>query len=169
MNVRSLRRGDLAFVNRWWPTVSWAGVIFLFSTDYFAAPNTAGFLNSFLTWLFPAITHEQAALIHLWVRKFGHFTEYCIFAVLLMRALNGDPHRRPVRWSAFWTLVTVLAYAASDEFHQSFVPSRSSTVKDVIIDFAGGLAGTLLCYWRHGRGQARSIAFNNRYEPPARQ
>jgi VanZ family protein len=37
-------------------------------------------------------------------------------------------------------------YAASDEFHQLFVPGRSGEVKDVLIDSAGAVTGALLFY-----------------------
>ena len=146
------KRYAMTFVKRWWPVVSWAAVIFFFSSDYFSAPNTARFLTPILTWLFPAITPEQTAWVHLLVRKFGHFGEYFIFSLLLMNALRGDEVGWSMRRRAVWTLVVVLAYAASDEFHQSFVAGRSATVKDVLIDFTGGLCGTIWVYQRYGRG-----------------
>ena len=146
----SENRNSMTLAKRWWPVVTWAAVIFFFSTDYFSAPHTARFLTPILAWLFPAITPEQTALVHLLVRKFGHFAEYFVLSVLLMNALKGDGNGWSMRRSAFWTLVVVLAYAASDELHQSFVVGRSATVKDVLIDFAGGLGGTLWISRRYG-------------------
>jgi VanZ family protein len=47
-------------------------------------------------------------------------------------------------------LAVVFAYAASDEFHQIFVPNRTPLVSDVLIDTAGGGAGLLLL-WLWGK------------------
>jgi len=45
-------------------------------------------------------------------------------------------------------------YAASDEFHQTFVPSREGCVRDVMIDTSGALAG-LFALWLFGRLRKR--------------
>lgn len=168
MNPRPRRQTYKSLVKRWWPAITWAGVIFFFSTDYFAAPHTARFLTPFLTWLFPAVTPEQTAFVHLVLRKFGHWSEYFIFAVLLMSALKGDLDRWPTRRRALWTIAVLLAYAASDEFHQSFVASRSATVTDVIIDLSGGLCGTLWICLRQIRGRGGSISSHNAHERTSR-
>jgi VanZ family protein len=47
-------------------------------------------------------------------------------------------------------LLSVALYAASDEFHQLFVPGRDAAVHDVFIDTAGGAAG-LFALWLFGR------------------
>lgn len=158
MKLRALRSSYAPLVKRWGLTVTWAGVIFFFSTEYFAAPNTGRFLIPFLSWLFPTITPQQMALAHLLVRKFGHLSEYFIFAVLVMRALQGDREGLPNRRYVFWTLATVLVYAASDEFHQLFVAGRTATPRDVIIDFSGALCGLLWIYWRGGGMRAGSVS-----------
>lgn len=57
----------------------------------------------------------------------------------------------PWSWpEARLVLLLVALYAASDEFHQLFVASREGTVRDMLIDTAGGAAG-LLALWRFGR------------------
>ena len=38
------------------------------------------------------------------------------------------------------------AFAASDEFHQSFVSTRTATAHDVMIDCSGAFAAVLLCW-----------------------
>ena len=156
MTPLSNKRISMTLARRWWPAVAWAAVIFCFSTDYFSEPHTAGFLTPFLAWLFPAITPEHTAIVHRLLRKFGHFSEYFILAVLLMSALKGNDNGQSIRRSASWTLVIVLLYAASDEFHQSFVASRSATLKDVFIDFTGGMCGTIWTCWRHWRAHVDS-------------
>ena len=68
------------------------------------------------------------------LRKCAHMVEYGLLWLLWWRAL-GYGHPLPA-------VAITLAYAASDELHQSFVPGRAGLVSDVLIDAAGvGLAG----------------------------
>lgn len=46
--------------------------------------------------------------------------------------------------SAKTSLLASLLYAASDEFHQSFIPGRNARITDVLIDFFGAIIGILL-------------------------
>ena len=56
------------------------------------------------------------------------------------------------------TLLIVFLYGASDEFHQSFVPTRTARVSDVFIDTAGGAFGLLvLWFFNHCRNRRRQI------------
>ena len=41
-------------------------------------------------------------------------------------------------------LVGCSVFAASDEFHQTFVKSRTPSVRDVLLDVAGALLGLLI-------------------------
>lgn len=71
------------------------------------------------------------------VRKAAHMSEYAILAILLgltIRAYKKEP------WLLL-ALTATAAYAATDEFHQLFVPGRSGQLKDVLIDTAGGALG----------------------------
>jgi VanZ family protein len=61
------------------------------------------------------------------IKKGGHVIGYAILAVLYWRAFDFMKNKR---WAA-WLLV--LLYAATDEFHQSFVPGRHATIWDVVI------------------------------------
>ena len=73
------------------------------------------------------------------VRKTAHFLEYAVLATLLAGALYGDDKKRRI---IFLQAVVIAAlYAASDEFHQLFVPGRAGKVGDVMIDTAGALCG----------------------------
>lgn len=78
------------------------------------------------------------------VRKLAHFTEFAILA-LAVEFHNWIQKRKGARLILLSIGITVL-YAASDEFHQLFVPGRSGEVKDVLIDSAGAVTGALLFY-----------------------
>ena len=75
---------------------------------------------------------------HVW-DKILHTIEYVGLAVLVFRALDGEELGR---WqSAVLAVIIVSAYGASDEWHQSFVPMRSSDVEDWLTDTVAGAIG----------------------------
>ena len=83
---------------------------------------------------------RAAASVQIAVRKAGHMCGYAVLTVLVWRASNGPDLGRVRPWPArlAWTTWGLaVAYAASDEFHQSFVPSREGSPRDVAIDAAG--------------------------------
>lgn len=74
------------------------------------------------------------------VRKAAHMSEYAVLAILFgltIREYKKEPWLLPA-------LAATAAYAATDEFHQLFVPGRSGQLKDVLIDTAGGALGLVL-------------------------
>ena len=73
------------------------------------------------------------------LRKAAHMAEYGLLWFLWHRALELD--------SPVPAAVITLAYAASDEFHQSFVDGRHGTPVDVLID-AVGIAIAFVLYTR---------------------
>jgi len=79
---------------------------------------------------------------HVW-DKLLHLTEYTVLAVLLARALIGE--RLPVLTAIVLAVLLTSAYGATDEYHQLFVPMRSSDVHDWLADTIGGSIGAL-CY-----------------------
>ena len=119
--------------------VVWAAVIFLASTHWFSGERTGVVVLSFLGHLFPGADVRTLEAIHATLRKLGHFSEYLILGLLLVRALAADG-----RWRLRHAVVAVAlagAYAATDELHQAFVPGRTAAVTDALIDASGALAG----------------------------
>jgi VanZ family protein len=125
----------------WLPVVLWGALIFYFSTDQFASSHTGELLAPVLNWLFPKSSVERIEFIHFLLRKLGHWSEYIVFSILLARALSKKGRRFQLRHAA-WIVAIVFLYAVSDELHQSFVPSRTSSPGDVLIDLFGGICGT---------------------------
>ena len=85
------------------------------------------------------------ATIHFITRKIAHFTEYAILGLLAARAFR--PYRRWFLISA----VLIVVYALIDEYHQSFVPSRTASIFDSLIDMSGGLAALIIILKRSRR------------------
>lgn len=77
------------------------------------------------------------------IRKLAHFSEYACMGILVF-TLWGQWLRQG-RGLYLLTLVWVFLSAASDEFHQYFVPGRYASVADVLLDTSGGAFGMLLC------------------------
>ena len=102
------------------------------------------FLNtrfgSLLMQMFPSLTGQGPELD---IRKYAHMAEYAALAVpsfLLFRELISA--RSPLL-SGLVCIVFSYLYACSDEFHQAFVPGRSSAFSDTLVDLAGTLIGVL--------------------------
>ncbi len=139
---------------RYAPLVVWLGFIFFASTASLSASNTSRIIRPLLLWLFPDITEATLLQAHFLVRKASHFTEYAILALLAARTFIGSSRaylsRRP--WLNAFLLVAT--YALLDEYHQSFVPSRTASVYDSMIDMTGG-ACALVVLWLMVRRRRR--------------
>ena len=98
----------------WLPVVIWAAVIFAFSS----IPSLSSGLGLWDTVL----------------RKAAHMTEYAILGALLMRAFGRE----------LPALVAGIAYAVTDEIHQSFVEGRHGSPFDVALDAVGVAVGIFI-------------------------
>ncbi len=142
-----------AFWKYWLPVLLWMALIFTASADAHSYEHSSRILEPLLRWLFPHLPEAQIHAVHELFRKGAHLTEYAVLALLLWRGVRKPlkNHLRAWDWrEARLTMLLVMLYAASDEFHQRFVPTRTSQVSDVFIDTCGGAAG-LLALWLIGR------------------
>ena len=134
------------FLKYWLPLLIWLAVIFVDSTDLMSAEHTSRFIVPILLWLKPGMTPETLRSILFAMPKCAHVSEYAILALLLWRALrSGSALRAKISMLFGGVLLGCAVVAASDEFHQSFVKSRTSSVRDVLLDIAGALIGLLIC------------------------
>lgn len=132
-------------------------LVFCASTDLMSAPHTSRFLGPFLRWLVPGLSEDSIRLAQLTIRKTGHLAEYAVLALLLWRALRKPVPDDPRPWSwreARRALLLAVLYAATDELHQAFVPSRDAAVADVLLDALGAALGLVLL-WAIGRSRKR--------------
>ncbi|PYJ27473.1 MAG: hypothetical protein DME90_10005, partial [Verrucomicrobia bacterium] len=134
------------FLKYWLPLLIWLGIIFVDSTDLMSAEHTSRFIVPILLWLKPGMAPETLRSIHFAIRKCAHLTEYAILALFFWRAMRSCPILRGKMSMLFGVaLLSCGVVAASDEFHQSFVKSRTPAVRDVLLDIAGALIGLLIC------------------------
>jgi VanZ family protein len=129
----------------WFPLILWMAVIFSASTRLGAPANTSYFFRPLMHWLFPAMSEEKIERIHYIVRKTAHFVEYALLGVLAWRAIHFDPAFGSFspRRQYWFALLLCMLYASTDEFHQSFVPTRQPAVHDVLLDTCGAGFGLL--------------------------
>ena len=145
--------------------VLWCAFIFYMSARVAQDSDalSLGFAGRFLHLVVPGFSDMSAAdqlalakSINHPVRKLAHFMEYLVLGMLAINALRlhmGSSERNPKDGTAVFSqnlLIPALSwafcilYAASDEFHQLFVPGRAGLITDVCIDSAGALLGILL-------------------------
>lgn len=125
------------FLLRWGLLLGWMTLIFFLShQDKQHSAETSQWVLRF----FMALGLSEEAILRwrlsFYVRKLAHFSEYAVLYLLA----------RPLIGSGWRSWLFCAAYAASDEWHQAFVPGRGASPWDVLIDSAGALAGALL--WR---------------------
>jgi VanZ family protein len=104
--------GVQRFATTWLPSLVWMAIIFTLS-----AQQGGGHLGS-------------AEVV---LRKLAHVAEYLALTLLLLRASR----RSDIAAALPIALVAALLFAISDEWHQSFVPGRTATARDVAIDGIG--------------------------------
>ena len=129
---------------RYGPLLIWMTFISFASTTEFSSLNTSQFIRPLILWLLPNLTEVQLANLHFGIRKLGHFAEFGLLAYLASRAFVTSSFafiRR--RWFLLVALLVVI-YSLLDELHQSFVPSRSGSIYDSIIDMIGGFTVLLI-------------------------
>ena len=138
------------FLSRYVPLIVWLAFISFASSGSFSAGNTSRIIGPLILWLFPNTTPETLVVVHFITRKLAHFAEYAILGFLAARAFSTSP--RPAI-SSRWFLISatlVVAFALMDEYHQSFVPTRTGSFYDSLIDMAGGLTALLVVRRRKG-------------------
>lgn len=133
------------FLKYWLPLLIWLGVIFVGSTSVMSAEHTSRYVVPFLLWLKPGMSPNAIWTILVVARKCAHVTEYAVLALLLWRALRSVPTLSPKTFMVFAAVLLGCAlFAASDEFHQMFVKSRTPSVRDVLLDVGGAFLGLLI-------------------------
>ena len=128
----------LGIVRYWLPVTLWLLFAFFLSSGTFSTYNTFPVVSAVVGFLFPRLTPDQVEVINWTIRKWAHVLQYFVLGLLLFRAFRA---RSAGGWTWRWTFFAVLGVfllALADEFHQSFVPTRTSSIMDVGIDTAGG-------------------------------
>lgn len=128
------------FLTYWLPPLLWSAMILAASNDVLSSAHTGGMLEHFLAALGRSLAQPLLELVNIVLRKIGHVTAYGILGGLSFRAVRGTRSG----WNSSWATTAVaiaVAIASIDEFRQSFIPSRTGTWHDVVLD---GMAAVLV-------------------------
>lgn len=141
-------RTNFGKILRWLPALVWMLIIFIFSNQ--PGGGSGALSKLVMAWLakfgidFPAWFGDDAVWV---LRKCAHFSIYFILFFFLQFAFRTTWKWHTARWFA---LAGTIIYAASDEFHQLFIPGRVGDILDVAIDSSGAFACFLflsLFFW----------------------
>ena len=116
----------------------------------------------------PGAQAETIEAIHGLVRKLAHVVEYAILGALVVRAL--DLPRRSLGSISVRALLLCGLFAGLDEFHQSFVPSRTGALSDVLLDTFGAALGVIgaTVVRRRDRASSAGTPVAGESDPPGR-
>ncbi|HST13214.1 MAG TPA: VanZ family protein, partial [Terriglobales bacterium] len=160
--MKAQERPNSTFWKAWLAAILWLGLIAFESTNALSAEKTGHFLYPVLHFLF-GLDPVRFLTWHFVLRKTGHIIGYSMLSLLFFRAWRATIHvTGSPRWSIVWAGIafTMTALVASlDEWHQTFLPSRTGTIRDVALDSAAALLTQVLIYaWlRGGRDQYPSL------------
>jgi VanZ family protein len=131
----------------WVAAILWLILIAIESSALLSAHNTSRILYPLLHFLF-GLDWERFDVWHFYIRKAGHVVGYATLSILLFRAWRATlPAMSDVKWTPRWATIAILGtalVASLDEWHQSYVPSRTGRWQDVVLDTCAGVAAQIL-------------------------
>lgn len=127
------------------PSLGWMTLIFTMSNQ---PGGESGRLSKLIVVVLKSMYYDLQAILgesaFFWIRKFAHMTEYGILFLLLGLGISGFTGWKKAILPA---AVIAILYAASDEFHQTWIPGRVGTAWDVLVDSLGVGIGVLFVFW----------------------
>jgi VanZ family protein len=164
-----MRTSRMRLIVQWIPALAGIAVIIVESTAMMSASNTSRWLLPLWKALFGPISAERWAIVHHYIRKTGHFAGYGSVSLAFFNAWRVTLEARWPLWPpASWTrfryaaslgVLSTLLLASWDEWHQSFIPGRTSSVWDVLLDLCGACcAHLILTAIVRFLGQRRAVA-----------
>ena len=145
---RQLTPSTKRILRVWLPSAVWLAVIAVESTNLGSSEHTGWILYPIFHFVFD-MDPARFAVWHALLRKTGHVVGYFTLSVLLFRSWRATFPRLSTRWCLQWATVAFLCtslVAMLDEWHQSFLPSRTGTIRDVILDSTAGLVAQIALF-----------------------
>lgn len=104
------------FLWYWFPAIAWMTTIFVLSSKQ-------------------NVSVSEVYTVDFLILKSLHIVVYSILYFLLFRALYSQKTKKAsIDDVLMKTALVAIVYAASDELHQMFVPTRTGRIRDVVID-----------------------------------
>jgi VanZ family protein len=133
----------------WIAALLWIGLIAIESTDWLSSEHTSRFLYPLLHFVM-GLSPAAFEVVHHYIRKCGHFVGYFTLSFFLFRAWRATLRlpwapRWAMRWAAIAFCMSALV-ASLDEWHQTFLPSRTGLFSDVVLDSIAALTAQVLIF-----------------------
>lgn len=143
----------------WWPALVWVVLITFESTDAFSSEHTSSMLYALLTHLFGNIDLHKFLVFHHYLRKTGHVVGYGMLGLLLLRGWRAtlDQNQLHLGRTVLLAWLGVVFVACIDEWHQSYIPSRTGTWRDAVLDSVAGAVALMFAYIRLRRSAHRTV------------
>ncbi len=161
----------------WFPVLFGLTIICFESTPLMGGDRTGRWLGEIWPAILGRVNSPFFGEVHHILRKIGHFTGYGTLDLLFRKAWHrsvrlylGLLGSRLLVGASALAVSCVFLVGSLDEWHQSFIPGRTSTRTDVLIDTCGALAFNLAFFAlrRYRRNRIlRSYAVPSRFSLPA--
>ncbi|MGA2049017.1 MAG: VanZ family protein [Terracidiphilus sp.] len=138
--------GGWYWISAWLPVAIGIAVIAIESTELLGANHTSGPLRSIFEALFGQVPDARWDIIHHYVRKSGHFIGYGLIGLAWLRAWWMTLDHSSFFPDALLALFGTALVASCDEWHQTFLPNRTGTPWDVLLDCTGAIVLQLIVY-----------------------
>jgi VanZ family protein len=146
--AKTTRPGPRFWISAWLPVAIGIGVIALESTVWFGADHTSGPLRAIYEAIFGPVIDARWDVIHHYIRKTGHFVGYGLLGLLWLRAWWMTlALRASGRWTpAVLGIAGTALVASCDEWHQTYLPNRTGSPWDVLLDCCGAVTALLVVF-----------------------
>jgi len=140
-------------LSAWIPAAICVILIAISSSESFSSDNTGHLLRPLVEAIFGHFANHTWASFLFAVRKTGHFFGYGFVSIIFFRAW-----RMTFRLSRAYSAVTAslraaavallstLVLSSADEYHQSFLPQRTGSPFDVLLDMCGAITCHLILF-----------------------
>lgn len=130
----------------WWPVALGIAVIWIESQWFMGSDHTSEPLRAIWQAIFGHVSDARWEIIHHYIRKTGHFVGYGLIGLAWLRAWWHTLPRSKFLTDAALAMLGTATMASLDEWHQSFLPNRTSSPRDVLLDCTGAFVMMTLVY-----------------------
>ncbi len=139
--MSSKRRGIRIWISAWLPVAVGICIVLIESTPYFGSDRTSHPLRWLVQLVFGKLSDATWEILHHLIRKTGHFVGYGVLGLAWLRAWRMTLPGAQFLSQAGLALLGTTLVATWDEWHQTFLPNRTGSPRDVLLD---GCGATLL-------------------------
>ncbi|MGB6974209.1 MAG: VanZ family protein [Terracidiphilus sp.] len=135
-----------AWLRTWLPVLIGTALIAISSSKYFSGQETNAPFRWIYEHIFGRVNNNHWGRVHFYMRKSCHFVGYAVFGLCWLRGWWLSLPRARFLQDATLAVLGAGLVASADEFHQHFIPSRTGSVWDVLLDCSGALTVQLIVY-----------------------